>query len=149
MSQKIQRTDIFLVSFYVFGCMNKRTLPEHKELSINLVCPFACPTPATFLIQKYRNRQTNVITWQHLEIKECVPIQSNRIDCVKASLRLWIESNYKNECSHKNKSPSDLLSELFKFFVTILSNLWGLRSSRFNVTIIFQHSRIMPSPLLW
>ena len=53
------RTEIFLVSFYVFGCMNKRTLPEHKELSINLVCPFACPTPATFSdleIEKWTNK---------------------------------------------------------------------------------------------
>ena len=54
--------------------MNKRTLPaEHKELSINLVCPFACrPTPATFRIQKYRNGQTNFVTQQHLPIQKCV-----------------------------------------------------------------------------
>ena len=52
-----------------------------------------------------------------------------------------------------NKILPDLLpakNKLFKFFVTILPNLWGLRSSRFNVksliTSIFQNSSIKPSP---
>ena len=46
---KTGKTLRILWLFSVCLRMNKRTLPEHKELSINLVCPFAGPALCNIL----------------------------------------------------------------------------------------------------